>query len=355
MSTCQSCGHVAEPDERFCVECGKPIAAGSGSPAVPGGSPPGDWVDFSCWDGTFSLWRPADWKPLDPPASDGASLSCAGPGGYKLLEAFSYQRTGPVPPGSPDIVSITADGLKQTLGQEAGHANVKFHRCEDVAFPGVEHAMRVVVSYTDQGLETTTDHLLAGDKRNGVMIAFKVLSPDYEALLPLFERVVASLRTTWPRTGKPEHIANYAKEPLRTPPKEPRPDPAPANRKLSKEERQALIEARRIADWKSANAKRAAEKAEYDRQMAIYESQLASGEAEGKSQGSQRATGSGFSFGPAEAFFPPKRGCAGCLMVPLGAAAACFASGTYGVWLAAAFAGAILLAVVGETVVGRSR
>jgi hypothetical protein len=154
------------------------------------------------------LQHPADLRPLDPPASEGASLSCAGADRFTLLEGFGLENEGP---GGRNMVGTLADGIVATLGQEEGHANGQLIRREPIVFRNADHCERLVVSYTDQGVETTTDYFIVGKGRKAVMLAFKVLSLAYEAKRPLFDRVIETLRAPWlmsPGSGRPARRPN---------------------------------------------------------------------------------------------------------------------------------------------------
>lgn len=194
MPVCQKCGQAVGANDRFCSQCGAPVPQEIHLPMSTHSGPPQGWIEFRCRERTFTMHRPPDWQPLDPPASEGAGLSCAGPGGFKLLEAFSYRRSGYIPSGAPYLAAIVADGLAETLGQEEGHANAHVRRRDQVDFPGADYGLRMVVSYTDRGLETTSDYLIVGDRGRAVMLALKVLSADYESILPLYQQVIGSLK-----------------------------------------------------------------------------------------------------------------------------------------------------------------
>jgi len=149
------------------------------------------WRPYEAWDGSFSLEYPGVWEEFDPPLSQDASLSCGGD--YILLEVFRFYWEETPEPGSPDLVTVLADGLAETADHEEGRV-LSRHR---TSFRNAEHCERVLVSYTDQDLDTTTDYFIIGSGNNAVELAFKVLSPEYESLLPTFERILETLTTPW--------------------------------------------------------------------------------------------------------------------------------------------------------------
>lgn len=154
---------------------------------------PERWVSFECWDGSFSLEYPAEWQELDPPLSQDASLSCGVR--HTLLEAFAFDWEGPPEPGGPDLVTVLADGIVETVGQEAGQSQGRVISRREISFRNADRCERVLVSYTDRGLDTTTDNFIVGTGNKAVKVAFKVLSSEYERMLPVFEAILGTLTT----------------------------------------------------------------------------------------------------------------------------------------------------------------
>lgn len=156
---------------------------------------PKPWTRFESWDHSFSIEYPAQWRVLDPPLSEGASLSCGVP--HTLLEGFGFEWGGPPEPGGPDLVTILGDGIVETAGKEAGQSNGRVISRRKVRFKKAGHSQRVLVTYTERGLKTTTDYCIVGTGNKAVQIAFKVLSTEYDRMLPVFEEILNTLGAPW--------------------------------------------------------------------------------------------------------------------------------------------------------------
>src|SRR5947209_1345648 len=97
MPFCPSCGTPVAVGDAQCGSCREALpaqialTAAATQPATGRTPVPQEWISFTSWDGSFSLQYPADWQPVSPPVSEGASLSCAGPDRFTLLEAFGLQ------------------------------------------------------------------------------------------------------------------------------------------------------------------------------------------------------------------------------------------------------------------------
>lgn len=215
MRYCPKCGRLLESNAVYC-RCGAPAGRAKAADEEP--PAPQQWIDFRAPDGSFSLQYPADWTSCSTPISEGATLCCVGPKGYQLLEAFSYERSPEVDiePGMPDMVSISIEGLQETLGLEAGRSNAQIVSCTDFDFPGMPHAARLVATYVDRGMATKSEYVLVGDDRRSVMLAFKVLTSEYAKLQPLFEHVTKSLRPGWSPTSSPKPHPSSSSSDTRT-------------------------------------------------------------------------------------------------------------------------------------------
>jgi len=157
----------------------------------------GKWITFKSWDDSFSLQYPADWEALNQPLTPGASLSCIGPRGDTLLEAYGAEQD-PVPEGAtPDLVTILGQALVKSLKHEEGHGRVRVVSRKDVAFRDADRCQRMVVSYKDRGLETTTAYCIVARAGRAVIIAMKGLSSDYASFSRVFEEVLETLRAPW--------------------------------------------------------------------------------------------------------------------------------------------------------------
>ena len=156
---------------------------------------PERWARFECWDGSFSLEYPAEWQEIDPPLSCDASLSCGVR--HTLLEAFAFEWEGPPESGGPDLVTVLADGIVETVGQEVGQSDGRVISRREVSFRNADCCERILVSYIDRGLDTTTDYCIVGTGNKAVKVALKVLSPEHDRVLPIFERILSSLTTPW--------------------------------------------------------------------------------------------------------------------------------------------------------------
>lgn len=214
MPFCPHCGSQVDFGDARCGSCREalPVAIAEAAAATQSAAHtpvPTDWTKFTCWDSSFSLCYPADWQPMSPPVSEDASLSCVGPDGYTLLEAFGMANDRL---RGRDLVKMIADGIVGTLGQEDGHANGRLRHRRSVAFRNAEDCERVVVSYSDQGLETTTDYFVVGSGGKAVLLALKVLSPEYERRLPVYEQIMQTLDITW-LSAKREQAMNTPSKP----------------------------------------------------------------------------------------------------------------------------------------------
>ena len=85
MSVCPACRTPVASADVFGSHRGRRVEAESGAIVPKADDCSGDWTEFECRDGSFAICHPADWQPADPPVSAGASVSCIGPGGFKLL------------------------------------------------------------------------------------------------------------------------------------------------------------------------------------------------------------------------------------------------------------------------------
>ncbi|MGO8747252.1 MAG: SUMF1/EgtB/PvdO family nonheme iron enzyme [Thermoguttaceae bacterium] len=183
LATCLELAHAIET--AFSTICNE-LASVLGPP---------DWTSFTCWDGSFSLRHPPEWKPADSTVSAGASLSCFGPGQFTLLEAFGVESERL---RGRDLVKSVADPIVALVGQDReGHSNGRLLRRQVVTFRNAEYCERVLISYIDRGHETITDYFLVGSGQRAVMLAIKVLSREYERQRGLYEQVLESLTTPW--------------------------------------------------------------------------------------------------------------------------------------------------------------
>jgi hypothetical protein len=154
-----------------------------------------DWPAFTSWDGSLSLQYPPDWRPVDPPVSEEASLSCLGPGRLTLLEAFGMRH--PRLRGR-ELVKKAADLIAGAVAQDRkGHSHARLLRRQSVSFRNAEHRERIAASELEGGVAVTKDYFIAGSSDTAVSLALKVQSHEYSRWRPMFEQVIETLSTPW--------------------------------------------------------------------------------------------------------------------------------------------------------------
>ncbi len=210
MPFCPHCGQRVSFGDTMCASCRTdlPSVIAQGAMPTQRATPletiPAEtlerWLRFESRDGSFSVEHPEDWVAMDSPISEAAVLSCVGPDRHTLLEVFAFEWDGPAA-GGPDLVSVLADGIVETLGQETGHSNAHLISRRTLDFKNAA-CSRVLLSYRDRGLETTTDYCVIGTQDRALQIALKVLAQEYERLRPVFERILGTLRTPWLQSGE---------------------------------------------------------------------------------------------------------------------------------------------------------
>jgi len=214
MAYCPFCGtefHIGEPR---CAKCGEALPRldqqRAAEPSVAAHAEHkhavidiSHWTTFRCWDDSFSLRHPAELRDVHPPKSEGASLSCEGPHGSPLLEAFGLRNVGHDKDNDP-MASTIADGIVETLGMEAGHTNARLVRREQLSFRNATQCERVLVSYSDRGLLTTTDYFVVSKSREAIILALKILSSEYDRYRDIFDQIIETLAVPWLAATSPQ-------------------------------------------------------------------------------------------------------------------------------------------------------
>lgn len=220
MAYCPFCGTEFHIGETLCAKCGEALprldqqrvtepsvaAQTEHKRAVIDMS---RWTTFRCWDDSFSLRHPAELRDVHPPKSEGASLSCEGPHGSPLLEAFGLRNVGHDKDNDP-MASTIADGIVETLGLEAGHTNARLVRREQLSFRNATQCERVLVSYSDRGLLTTTDYFVVSKSREAIILALKILSSEYDRYRDFFDQIIETLAVPWLAATSPQFPATAA-------------------------------------------------------------------------------------------------------------------------------------------------
>lgn len=214
MAYCPFCGSEFHIGETRCAKCGEALPRldqqRAAEPSVSAQTEhkravidTSRWTTFRCWDDSFSLRHPAELRDVHPPKSEGASLSCEGPHGSPLLEAFGLRNVGYDKDNDP-MASTIADGIVETLGLETGHTNARLVRREQLSFRNATQCERVLVSYSDRGLLTTTDYFVVSMGRDAIILALKILSSEYEKYRVIFDQIIETLAAPWLASKSPQ-------------------------------------------------------------------------------------------------------------------------------------------------------
>jgi hypothetical protein len=154
-----------------------------------------DWERFAHPEGLFTLAYPGKWRKMA--SNQGAALSCLSSDGGLLLEVVCLHSDARRGPHEPHFVDVVADGPAKITPFEPGFRDGRLLLRRDLSHSTSGKSVRVVISFTEHGMDLTSDYFIAGNGNDALYVAMKTLTSRYQPSLDEFQRVLSTLETPW--------------------------------------------------------------------------------------------------------------------------------------------------------------